>query len=65
MFENALSQLVSLIARLISLVFALCNARSLVNKVVDTQYLSLIWQKLSDDDNLDAVKSVYQSQFGL
>ena len=39
-----------------------CSARSLVNKVEDIQYISLILQKLSDDDNLDAVKSVHQSQ---
>ena len=38
-FENALSQLNSLMACLISPVF-LCSTRSLVNKVVDIQYVS-------------------------
>ena len=56
-FQNAVSQLNSLMPRRL-----LCSARSLVNKVVDIQYLSLILQKLSDVDNLDAVKSVHQSQ---
>ena len=31
-----------------------------VNKVVDIVYLSPLLQKLSDDDNLDAVKNVQQ-----
>ena len=30
--------------------------------VVDIQYVSSIMQKLSDDQNLDAVKSALQSQ---
>ena len=40
----------------------LCSARRLINKVMDMQYVSLILQKLSDYDNLGAVKSVHQRQ---
>ena len=61
-FENALSQLNSLMTRLISPCLLLCSARSLVKKVMDIQYESSILQKLSGDDNLDAVKSAQQSQ---
>ena len=61
LFENALSQLNSLMA-LMALCLLLCSARSRVSKVEDIQYVSSVLQKLSDDDNSDAVKSVHQSQ---
>ena len=39
-----------------------CSTRSDLNKVEDLQYVSTNLQNLSHDDNLDAVKSVHQSQ---